>query len=198
MTKFGVIFVIKLITAEKIMKKVNFFALIALVAVFSGACRKIQQLPDEPRVEFRSFTVTDTTDILGNVIKAGRLNFYFEDGDGDLGLASPELDVTDLTDTTNLFLVLYRKTGGVMVQVPEDDYMKPYSYRIPYMESPSQNKILKGTVTLTFLYLFYPPEFNDTVMYDFYVKDRADHLSNTESTCEIALSVNDIYKFPVN
>ena len=25
-----------------------------------------------------------------------------------------------------------------------------------------------------------------------------DHLSNTESTCEIALSFNDIYKFPVN
>lgn len=177
------------------MKKVKFFALIALIAIISGACRKIQQLPDEPRIEFRSFAVFDTTDILGNVIKGGRLNFYFEDGDGDLGLASPE---TDMTDTTNLFLVLYRKAGGVMEQVPEDDYMKPYSYRIPYMESPAQNKILKGTVTLTFLYLFYPPEDNDTVMYDFNIKDRADHLSNTESTCEIALSVNDIYKFPLN
>jgi hypothetical protein len=103
-----------------------------------------------------------------------------------------------MTDTTNLFLVLFRKTGGVMVPVPDDDYMKPYSYRIPYMESPAQNKILKGTVTLTFLYLFYPPEDNDTVIYDFFVKDRAEHLSNTESTCEIALSVNNLYKFPLN
>jgi hypothetical protein len=180
------------------MKIVKFFALVAFMAVFTGACKKIQQLPDEPRVEFRSFTVFDTTDILGNVCKGGRLNFYFEDGDGDLGLASPEQDVTDMTDTTNLFLVLFRKTGGVMVQVPEDDFMKPYSYRIPYMESPSQNKILKGTVTLTFLYLFYPPEDNDTVRYDFYLKDRADHISNTESTCEIALSVNNIYRALLN
>jgi len=179
------------------MKKMKFLVFIALIALFSGACRKIQQLPDEPRVEFKSFTVFDTIDILGNQIKGGRLNFYFEDGDGDLGLATPEADRTDITDTTNLFLVLYRKTGGVMEQVPEDDYMKPYSYRIPYMESPSQNKILKGTVTLTFFYLFYPPEVNDTVMYDFYIKDRADNISNTESTCEIALSFNDTYKFPL-
>jgi len=175
------------------MKKVKYFVLIIFTVIAFGACRKIQQMPPEPRIEFRNFAIFDTIDILGNECKGGRLNFYFEDGDGDLGLDYPS---TDMADTTNLFLVLFRKTGGIMVQVPDDDIMKPYSYRIPYMESPAQNKILKGTVTVTFLYLFYDPEENDTVRYDFFVEDRAGNISNTETTCEIALSFNDLYKFP--
>jgi hypothetical protein len=78
--------------------------------------------------------------------------------------------------------------------VPDNDILSPSDYRIPYMERTGQNKILKGTIAVTFLYLFYSVEDTDTVRYDFYLKDRADNLSNTESTSEIYLSVNDIYK----
>ena len=173
------------------MRVIKYLTMIVLIAIFAGSCRKIQQLPPEPRVDFLSFAVFDTTDILGNSCKGGRLNFYFEDGDGDIGLRTPE---TGETDTTNLFLTLYRKTNGVMVQVPDNDIMKPSNYRIPYMERTGQNKILKGTISITFLYLFYSPADTDTVRYDFYIEDRADNFSNTESTSEIALSVNNLYE----
>jgi hypothetical protein len=80
-----------------------------------------------------------------------------------------------------------------MVQVPENDPLKPSSYRIPYMERLGQNKILKGTISVTFLYTFYDPKENNIIKYDFKIKDRASNESNTVSTCEIPLSVNGIY-----
>jgi len=176
------------VTGE-IMKKAG-FSITLIILVLSGSCTRIQQLPPEPFIEYRDFTVFDTLDILGNFCKGGRLKFYFEDGDGNLGLASPE--DTGL-DTTNLFFTLYRKTDGEMVQVPDDDSMTPSSYRIPYMDREGQNKILKGTINITFIYLFYEPADSDTVMYEFWLKDRDDNFSNTALTTEIPLSVNGTY-----
>ncbi|HOB83355.1 MAG TPA: hypothetical protein PKM76_02880 [Bacteroidales bacterium] len=169
----------------------TYLILIILLLIPAVSCKKIEQLPPEPKIEFLNFAVFDTTDILGNQCKGGRLSFHFEDGDGNLGLQTP--DGTE-ADTTNLYFTLFRKVKGVMTMVPDDDILSPSDYRIPYMERTGQNKILKGTIAVTFLYLFYSVEDTDTVRYDFYLKDRADNLSNTESTSEIYLSVNDIYK----
>jgi hypothetical protein len=165
----------------------NLLILITLLSML-GSCRKIEQLPASPRITFTSFTIFDTTDILGNKSKGGRLKFYFEDGDGDLGLQTPS---GSQTDSTNLFFTLFRKTGGKMLPAPENDPLKPSSYRIPYMVRQGQNKTLKGTVSVTFLYLFYAK--TDTIRYDFFIKDRAENQSNTVSTSEIAVSVNNTY-----
>ncbi len=169
--------------------KYTITALLFITVAFS--CRKIDSLPPEPRIEFTSFAVFDTTDILGNSYKGGKLKFYFEDGDGDLGLPQPSPDET--ADTINLFMTLYRKEDGIMIPVSDGDPLKPSGYRIPYMYRLGQNKILKGTIAVTFLYLFYSPQDSAIIRYNFYIKDRADNISNTESTSEIALSVNDVY-----
>jgi len=147
---------------------------------FSG-CEKIRQLPPEPVVEFRQFTMYDTIDPLGNPAKAGILEFYFEDGDGDLGLKQP---VEGQADTTNLFFTRYNKEEGAFVEADES------AYRIPYMEREGQNKILQGTIEITFLYFFYNT--NDTIKYDFYIKDRAGNESNIDSTCEIPFNLDGI------
>jgi len=164
--------------------------LIFIPVIFLASCGKIEQLPATPRIEFRSFAVFDTVDILGNNAKGGRLKFYFKDGDGDLGLPPPSGQQD--YDTINLFFSLYRKTDGVMTPAPDNDPLKPSGYRIPYMERLGQNKILKGYISVTFLYLFYSEE--DIIKYDFYIKDRAHNVSNTASTSEITLFVNDIYE----
>jgi hypothetical protein len=173
------------------MTRVKNILLVLIIAACFGSCRKIQQLPPEPRIEFTSFLVFDTTDILGNQCKGGRLKFYFEDGDGNIGIRSA--DATG-GDTTNLFFTLSRKVSGVMTQVPANDPLKPSSYRIPFMERTGQNKILKGTISVTFLYLFYSTASNDTIMYEFFLKDRSENYSNIASTSEIALSYNNLYK----
>lgn len=163
------------------MKK--YFSIAFLLIIISiASCKKIEKLPDEPRVEFRSFSVFDSTDMLGNQVKAGKLTFYFEDGDGDLGLPVPD---NTSSDTTNLFLTLFRKTDGIFNEAASSDPLYPSSYRIPYMETPGQNKILRGTIDVTMMYFFYNK--TDTLYYDFWVEDRQGHLSNTDSTCVVVL-----------
>lgn len=172
------------------MREIKYLPLIIVSLFILGSCHKVEQLSAVPHIEYTSFTIFDTTDILGNTSKGGRLKFHFEDGDGDLGLNAPSQSDT-LADSANLFFTLFRKEGGVMVAAPDNDPIKPSSYRIPYMERLGQDKILKGTISVTFLYLFYSP--SDTIRYDFYIKDRAENVSNVASTSEIVLSVNKTY-----
>jgi hypothetical protein len=171
------------------MKAIKYLVITTLVILALGSCRKIEQLPPVPLVKFTRFTVFDTLTMLGK-FKAGRLDFYFEDGDGDVGLPPP---VGNATDATDLYLTLFRKKGGVMVgSSDKNDVLLPYpSYRIPFMTRLGVNKILRGTISVSFLYMFYSP--GDTIKYDFYIKDRALNESNVASTGEIVLSVNNIY-----
>jgi hypothetical protein len=172
------------------MNKTAYTVVFSIILLTAGSCKKIEQLPPEPYIEFRSFEILDTTDILGNSAKAGRLKFYFEDGDGNIGLREPSESL--LADSTNLFFKLYKKKDGEMVVASANDPITPSPYRIPYLERLGQNKIIKGTISVTFLYLFYNPA--DTIRYDFYLKDRALNESNLESTPEIIISENYIYK----
>jgi len=180
------------------MRTLRYLSMFLLVGSALTSCLKIESLSPVPHIEFTSFTVFDTTDILNNAYKAGRLKFYFEDGDGDLGIKtaeSAESDEVSVVDTTNLFFTMFRKVGDSMIEVTDkDDLMKPVSCRIPYMERNGQNKILKGTVSVTFLYTFYEPSDSSIIRYDFYIKDRSDNYSDTVSTCEIPVSLNGLYK----
>jgi hypothetical protein len=170
------------------MKIIKYLAVSIILMFVLDSCRKVEQLPAVPLIRFDKFVVFDTNTYLGKY-KAGRLEFYFEDGDGDLGLGTPD---EFMTDTTNLFLSLYKKKGGIMVISTGNNVFLPYpSYRIPFMERLGVNKILKGTISLTFLYLSYSP--GDTIKYDFYIKDRALNVSNVDSTSEIVPAVNKTY-----
>jgi len=173
------------------MKKIRYLIAVFMIIFASYSCKKIQQLPATPHIDFTSFTIFDTTDILGNISKGGRLKFHFEDGDGDLGLNPPT--TTSRTDSTDLFLTLFRKKGGSMDSVPGLDPLLPSpALRIPFMERLGQNKILKGTISVTFIYQSYLP--TDTIKYNFFIKDRALNESNVASTSEIVLSVNKTYQ----
>jgi len=172
------------------MRIIKFLAAILIAILVFSSCLKIEKLPSTPHIEFTRFTIYDTMTILGEY-KAGRLVFYFEDGDGDVGLEAP---TRYQTDTTDLFLTLFRKKGGIMDTITDkNDPLLPYSsYRIPYMERTGVNKILKGYISVTFLYLTYKP--GDTIKYDFYIKDRALNESNVASTREIVVSYDSTYK----
>lgn len=163
--------------------RISYIILTVLPVFALASCIKIEKLPPEPMVDFREFTLYDSTDILGNPVRVGKLTFYFEDGDGDLGLPQPESDLTD--EESNLFLKLYRKTDGLFELVGPSDPLYPSEYRIPQMIVPSQNRILKGTIDVSMIYFLYNPL--DTLYYDFWVRDRSGHESNTESTCVIVL-----------
>lgn len=172
------------------MKAIKYLFVIFISILVLDSCKKIEQLSPVPQIEFTSFTVFDTLDILGNHSKGGRLKFKFQDGDGDLGLDAP---TQGQVDTTNLFISLFRKNQGVMDSVSGLDPLLPSpALRIPYMERLGQNKLLKGSISVTFIYQSYLP--TDTIKYDFYIKDRALNVSNVASTSEIEPSVNKTYE----
>jgi len=154
--------------------------LLALIIMAPLSCKKIEQLPPEPYIAFRQFLMFDSTDILGNTHKAGILDFYFEDGDGDIGLKQPDPGDTN-PDTTNLTFYLYKKEGGIFNE-PADTF----GYRVPYMERSGQNKILQGSIQITFLYIGYASD--DTIKYEFFLEDRTGNISNTVESCEIVFS----------
>lgn len=168
------------------MKVLNFsVSIIVVLAVFIG-CTKIEHISPIPHIAFKSFTVFDSLNSdLQTQFKAGKLIFSFEDGDGDVGLSASDT-------TTDLFFTLYRIKNGITAPAPPDDPLFPSSYRIPYMVRLGQNKILKGSISVTILYLFYSNE--DTIKYDFYITDRALNKSNVASTSDIALGVNNTYR----
>ncbi|MFN2336183.1 MAG: hypothetical protein ABR560_04375 [Bacteroidales bacterium] len=166
--------------------KRSVYIIIAASVIMTWSCKPIGNLPDEPTIEFRAFTIFDTIDILGNPAKAGALKFYFEDGNGDLGLDAPIEPGYD--PESNLFLRLYRKNGNSFELAGPTDPLYPSNYRIPYLEAEGQNKILKGTIEVTLIYFLYNT--SDTLYYDFWIRDRGGNESNTDSTCVFVLTEN--------
>jgi len=159
--------------------------IVAIILLGTIACGKIRQISPVPHIEFRQFELFDTIEPqLGNPAKAAIITFYFEDGDGDIGIQQP---VEGETDTLNLFFTAYLKENGVFVEPSPTDNVQSTSFRIPYIERTGQNQIIQGTMDIIMFYYFFNPE--DTVKYEFYLKDRAGNLSNTEVTCEIPFSM---------
>ncbi len=166
--------------------KYGIIILVIAAPLIMAACERPESLPPEPRIEFRTFSQYDTTDILGNPAKAGNLSFYFEDGDGDLGLDPPQTPGVD--PSGNLFLKLYRKVDGVFELADPSDPLYPSEYRIPFIDAAGQNKIIRGTIDVTIVYLFFGT--TDTLYYDFWIRDRAGHDSNTATSCIFVLGEN--------
>jgi hypothetical protein len=167
------------------MRSLRYLIPASVIFLLLFSCTKIEKMPAIPLIEFQTFEVFDSVDILGNTLRSGRLKFYFQDGDGDMGLQAPG-NLAGGADSINLFLKLYRKSGGEYEEALPGDPLMPTGYRIPFMTRPGQNKLLKGTITVTFLYYGYTP--TDTIKYDFFIKDRAEHPSNIDTTCELILS----------
>jgi hypothetical protein len=151
-----------------------------LVTMMLYSCRKPENYSEIPEIEYLSFFIRDTTDLLGNRGLVGELTFSFVDGDGDIGLRQPA-DTVDPEDPdyTDLFFTMYVMQNGVLTELDENDLQFPLNYRIPYLEPEGQDPSLKGEIKVEFLYLFFE---YDTIQYDFYIIDRALHESNVEST----------------
>jgi hypothetical protein len=159
---------------------------ISLMVILLTGCPEIQTLPDTPRIEFESFTLSEKTDDLGNEIILGELVFLFEDGDGDIGLPANDSIAPDDSSEYNLFLMMFKKIDLEYVEVGKEELGAPLFYRIPYIEPrEGQNKTLQGNIKIDFEYLTLD---YDTIRYDFYMYDRARNKSNTESTTDISFT----------
>ncbi len=152
-----------------------------------AGCPTPSVLPDIPRVEYKSFILTEKPNDLVPNLLTGELVFDFEDGDGDIGFeagyfAPPDTSTQPDSTKYNLFLTLHEKVDGKYRRIDTSELESKPFYRIPPLDREGQNKTLKGEIKVDIEYFTIPC---DTLRYSFYIMDRALHRSNTDTTEEI-------------
>jgi len=154
------------------MKKIICFGII--VAVFFCGCRRPEEYSNIPEIKFISFEKYQAADSTIGAI----LTFYYQDGDGDLGL-----DETDIYPPFNFgsiyhynfFCDYYEKQNGIYVKI-ETPF--PFHARFPRLSNLSEESI-SGELYIKMPYYFTDSHY-DTTQIKFYIVDRKLNQSNTE------------------
>ena len=151
--------------------------------LISTSCVKQESFSIIPEISFREFVrVFDT----GQYAVRGILSFYFQDGDGDIGLnpwdTFPPYDPAGQY-FYNLVISYFEKQNGTWVEVI---LVPSYSARIPVLTPENPGKAIKGFIVDTLI--LNPAPVFDTIRFDVLIYDRALHQSNLISTPEIPLT----------
>lgn len=157
-------------------------AKVALLTAAAGfvlaGCRKAEEFPPEPIIEFKSF------ELFGD---SASLTISFTDGDGDVGLDASDTQPPFDTASAyyfNMFLELYELGPDGWQHV---EFSLPMHYRIPRITPTGQNKVLEGDISVAIKPLPLFVGQYDTIRYQVHMVDRALHVSNTVETAEIHL-----------
>ena len=145
--------------------------LLALASALVPSCKPEVDYPDEPTVSFKEFTFADTV-LLGNTVKRGTLIFSFTDGDGDTGF-----DTVQPRQNT-IFLTKHKMKDNVLTQM---DLLVDLNYFVERLYNDDKRQAASGDIKIEELNE-YASSFGDTIMYKFYIVDRAGNHSNTDST----------------
>jgi hypothetical protein len=165
-----------------------------LFSLYLISCSKIEKLSPIPEIEFLSFEIVNSS-TGGLSSTTGLLEFDFVDGDADLGVYDDVNADSTLPDSMRfgLFAYLYEKVGGVYQEIIIQilgtnggviDTVNFFQH-IPYdqkLDRVGQNKTVKGTIRIELLkFAGIGPDY-DTLMIEFFIRDRALNKSNVERT----------------
>lgn len=147
--------------------------LLALSLLILTSCNRNPIYSVIPFIEFESIEDVDNSRI--------NLTFYFQDGDGDIGLEGDLPADSLVTDADyNFFCKYFEKQNGTYVHVETSGTLNaripPLSYSVP--------ESIEGTVTIE-RFINNPLSDYDTVRLEFYIVDRAMNQSNTVQTPDI-------------
>jgi len=139
--------------------------------------------------------LADSFDALGNKVKLCRLCFNVIDQNGDIGLSDTDSTGPFHKDSLhyyNLFSKLYEIKNGQPVEIDEP---APRNYRIPDIRPLGQNKILMADIYIDMDFTFNQQQelMYDSIMFEFYIVDRALQKSNIERSIEIKLIDNGVF-----
>jgi hypothetical protein len=159
----------------------NFFwiALIS-IAMLQAACNKVPLYPDEPILTDGSF------ELLKNSIgqdTAVLIKFKFTDGDGDLGLTAAD---TIPPYDKNLFVAYFQKVDGKFEKIvlPGTTDTLNFNSRIRDYNITGANAA-QAEVSLN---INISVVLADTILFEYYLRDKARNISNKLSTGPIALN----------
>ena len=156
---------------------------ILIALIITGCTLENVDYPPEPAIEFLSTEVKIDVNALGQNQINVKLAFYLIDGDGDVGLT--QNDIYPPYDA-NFFPTFYGiKNGDLKI----DTTLIADTYRIPWVGDLGQDNTLKAEIFSDFEYPFndqFPFPY-DSIVYSFYMVDRALNESNVAWTDTIVI-----------
>ncbi|HAH59642.1 MAG TPA: hypothetical protein DCL86_15980 [Bacteroidales bacterium] len=162
-----------------------------LLVLLVYACKKYEEYPPEPTIEFLDFTLLPDAQ---GIDQRGVLRFGFTDGDGNIGLTRND---TVAPFDYNLFIRYFEKQNGsfeeVFLVTPRyiDDTTLVYDTasfngRIPPLMPAGKNKAISGEIQDT-IFVNNPLSDFDTIKFELYIRDRDLNNSNIISTPPIVI-----------
>ena len=155
-----------------------YFILSLLLFLLFSSCLKREEYPIEPHIEYKNFVKYVNN---AGIEDKGTLIFSFTDGDGDIGLTAGDTLSPYNKDGDyyyNLYIFYKEMQHGFLTQI---DLPMPFHTRLPVITPSGHNKAIKGEMEVK-LDIYNPLSIYDTICFDFYIVDRALHVSNTVST----------------
>ncbi|MGI8893435.1 MAG: hypothetical protein ACR2GN_08235, partial [Bacteroidia bacterium] len=172
------------------MKGFQTHLLVILLAVVLLSCRKNEEFPLEPHIDFKD--ITHNKNIQGKDTSI-TLIFSFTDGDGDVGFQKNESGPPFTGEYEYNFYVNYQEknASGQFVPVivptyvdsitPDGDIIViikylpiQFTYRLPYMANSGRNKAIKGDIAVEINTFGFSP----VSRLEFFMYDRALNKSN--------------------
>lgn len=157
--------------------------LILLLALAS--CGEREKFPVEPEITFVSLEKIDNGT---NVDDKATLTFHFQDGDGDIGLGSTDINPPFDSSSAyyyNCFIDYYKKVNGVFQKIEFQDIT--FNQRIPRL-SNSVPESIEGDISIALNIndydLTHP---TDTILFHCRIVDRELHESNEIETTPLVV-----------
>jgi len=157
-----------------------FWIALIIIAMLQAACNKVPLYPDEPILTDGSF------ELLKNSIgqdTAVLIKFKFTDGDGDLGLTAAD---TIPPYDKNLFVAYFQQVDGHFERIvlPGTTDTLNFNSRIRDYNITGANAA-QAEVSLN---INISVVLADTILFEYYLRDKARNISNKLSTGPIALN----------
>lgn len=157
-----------------------------LVILVSISCKKYEEYPPEPVLEFSDFLILRDT---AGIDQRGILKMTYTDGDGNIGLNDSD---TVAPYDYNLFIKYFELQRGVFKEIflVTPNYINDstviydtatFNGRIPILTPAGKNKAIRGEIEDT-LFINNPLSPYDTIKFEIYIVDRDLNKSNTIST----------------
>ncbi|MCF8403172.1 MAG: hypothetical protein K9H58_04480 [Bacteroidales bacterium] len=163
----------------KLKKKPLLIIIGLIIGSILYSCVKEEEYPIIPEIKYEDFILLYNP--VSGFIERGVLKITFKDGDGDIGLikseANPPYDY-------NLFISYFEIRYGDTVPIYNNPFNGDtiiFNSTIPNLTPEGPVKAISGEIQDT-LYINYPNSEFDTIMFEVYLVDRAEHQSNIIST----------------
>lgn len=145
----------------------------------------LPEYADEPKIGFDRFIITRNIENSLSLDKRDSVNIIinFEDGDGDLGIASEDLN----TSEENIIVSVERKKNGIYSPLLTPDSTFGLNGRFPELSPSTDNRPIDGV--LDYAVVFEHNNFftNDTLRLTIYIIDQAGNKSNSILTDDLII-----------